>query len=110
MVRRITVVADVSLEHRLEAEFIRCGASGYTSLPCSGVGRRHIADGRRDPSALVRLEVIAPIDVCDAMLDYLRCEIVPEHHVTVCVETVDVVRMTDFQAAPPNAVAEEQHA
>ena len=107
--RRLTIVVDDSLEHRLEAEFIRCGASGYTSLRCSGDGRRHITEGRREPSALVRVEVIAPIDVCGAMLDFLRCEILPEHHVTVCVETVDVVRIADFMAAPPKAVAQQQH-
>ncbi|MCA9076374.1 MAG: SulP family inorganic anion transporter [Planctomycetaceae bacterium] len=95
-VRRITVVADASLEQWLEEEFVKCGATGYTVIPCSGAGRRHLTDGRQSSSPLVRIEIIAPVDICNAMFDFLRRDILPEHHVTACVEAVDVVRVGDF--------------
>ena len=34
--------------------------------------------------------------VSDALLDYLRRDILKEHHVTACVETVDVVNPDQF--------------
>jgi MFS superfamily sulfate permease-like transporter len=99
-VRRITVVADGSLEEWLEREFIQCGATGYTAIPCYGAGRRNLSNGTLENSARIRIEVVAPEDVCNAILDFLRRDILPEHHVTACVETVDVVRVAHFLPDP----------
>ena len=96
-VGRVTVVADESLEDWLIGEFIACGASGYTVIPCSGAGRRHIESGHRRTQQ-VRIEVIAMRTVCDEIVDFLRRETLPDHHVTACVETVDVVRVGHFDA------------
>jgi MFS superfamily sulfate permease-like transporter len=101
-VRRITVIAEASLEKWLEKEFVKCGASGYTSMPCSGAGRRHLANGQSSKSDQVRIEVVAPHAVCDAILDFLRSDILPEHRVTACVETVDVVRVGHFRPKEEN--------
>ena len=95
-VRRITVVADGSLEEWLEREFVKCGATGYTAIPCYGAGRRDLDNGRAEKAAKVRIEVVALPDVCDAILDFLRRDTLPEHHVTACVEAVDVVRIGHF--------------
>jgi MFS superfamily sulfate permease-like transporter len=99
-VRRITVIADGSLEEWLEREFIQCGATGYTAIPCYGAGRRNLGNGTVENSARIRIEVVAPEDVCNAILDFLRRDILPEHHVTACVETVDVVRVAHFLPDP----------
>lgn len=94
--RRLTIVADSQLQERLVGDFIRLGASGYTLIPCQGAGRRVIA-AQGDPSdSLVRIEVVVPHLVCDALLDYLRRDILKDHHVTACVETVDVVKPDQF--------------
>ena len=93
----MTVVADEALEDWLAREFIRCGATGFNSLPCSGAGRQDIIDGVPRKRAQVRLEVIVTAEVCDAILAFLQAEIVAEHRVTVCVETVNVARVGDFQ-------------
>ena len=109
--RRITVYADEQLEERLTAEFVRCGATGYTIVLCAGVGRRQLEDHQFRKSPQVRLEVIVPGDVCDAILDFLRGEVSPEHHITVSVESVDVFRVDQF--AMPNSAAvsrDMQHA
>ncbi len=95
-VRRLTVVAETELEQQLEHAFINLGATGYTSMPCSGAGRHQSAGGDGQAVPYVRIEVVIPSHVCDSILTYLRRDILPEHHVTACVETVDVVRMDHF--------------
>jgi MFS superfamily sulfate permease-like transporter len=94
-VRRITVIADASLEQWLLEQFIACGASGYTTMPCTGAGRSQLENGRAQ-STQVRIEIIALPDVCNAILDFLRRDILSEHRITACVETVDVVRVGHF--------------
>lgn len=94
--RRITVVADQSMLELLIENFVKLGASGYTYLPCLGAGRRVLAAGGEPQDSQVRIEVVVPREVCDAVLDFLRREILKEHHVTACVETVDVVRPDQF--------------
>ena len=47
---------------------------------------------------MCRIDVIAMRAVCDEIIDFLRRETLPDHHVTACVETVDVVRVGHFDA------------
>lgn len=111
-VRRITVVADEALEDWLEESIVKCGASGYTVMAVSGAGRRDLQNGPVCKSDhLIRLEVIVPPDVCEEILEFLRRDVMPLHHITACVETVDVVRITDFAPLPkPHILKQEmQH-
>lgn len=94
--RRLTVVADAELQDRLVNDFVRLGASGYTLIPCLGAGRRAIATGARPNASLIRIEIVVPRPVCDSVLDYLSYDILKDHHVTACVETVDVVKPDQF--------------
>ena len=94
--RRLTVVAEENLQNRLLDEFVRLGASGYTLIPCRGAGRRVLATGGAPSDSQVRIEVVVTKQVCDALLDFLRRDILKEHHVTACVETVDVVNPDQF--------------
>lgn len=100
-IRRLTVVTDAQLEQELEHEFVNQGATGYTSIPCQGAGRRQIAAGNGEPSPQVRIEVVVPHHVCESILSYLRRDFLPQHHATVCVETVDVVRIDNFVSQQP---------
>ncbi|WP_164104174.1 SulP family inorganic anion transporter [Candidatus Laterigemmans baculatus] len=106
-VRRLTVVVEAGIEARLEEEFLALGATGFTAIECVGAGRRQIAEGRRRPVRCVRMEVIAPQDVCEAMLGFLRREVMPTHRVTACVESVEVERVDHFIAAGTPAVEPE---
>jgi MFS superfamily sulfate permease-like transporter len=94
--RRLTVVAEAELRDRLVSEFVRLGASGYTLIPCLGAGRRLLATGAEPNTSQVRIEVVVTRAVSDALLDFLRRDILNEHHVTACVETVDVVNPDHF--------------
>jgi MFS superfamily sulfate permease-like transporter len=95
-IRRLTIVADAALEQQLIDELIRAGATGYTSIPCHGAGRRGLSENGHPPNDQVRLEVVAQAPVCDRLLAYLRKEVMPNHPVTACVETVKVFRPEDF--------------
>lgn len=95
-VRRVTVMANQSLRYWLIDEFVKCGATGYTLTPCTGAGRRHLETNSITENEHIRIELIAPVDVCNAVIEFLRRDILPDHHVTACVETVDVVRIGHF--------------
>lgn len=100
-VRRITVMANQSLRYWLIDEFVKCGATGYTVTGCSGAGRRHLATNCAEPPSddvdeHIRIELIVTDDICNAIIDFLRRDILEHHHVTACIETVDVVRVGHF--------------
>jgi MFS superfamily sulfate permease-like transporter len=90
--KRLTIVAEAALESRLVQTCRDAGASGYTAEPCHGVGRRDIATDE----PLVRLEAIVPDDVAGRILDAVRAECDAGHRITVCSETVDVLRPDAF--------------
>jgi MFS superfamily sulfate permease-like transporter len=95
-VKRLTLVTDPELASKLTKEMIRMGATGYTEMPCFGAGRRLVSTEDATPLEQIRVEVILPTNVCDEVLDYLRVHVFPLHQVTVCVETVEVPRITSF--------------
>jgi hypothetical protein len=88
-----------TLESLLEMEVVRLGASGFTTIPCTGARLHEIRTGGSSSVPHVRIEVIAPSDVCQAILEYLRREVRAHHDVTTCVETVEVLRLADFVGA-----------
>lgn len=94
--KRLTIVADPNIERLLEADLIKLGATGYTSIPCSGIGKRQIDSGILEPVKQVRIEIIAPSSACEKMMEYLRTEIQPSHHITVAAEAVQVARVDAF--------------
>ena len=97
LVQRLTVVVDPGIERMLESRFLKLGASGFTSIPCRGVGRHDAVFGDAEPRAKVRIEVIAPKDVCELLTDYLSREVQPEHRLTYALETVQVARLDPFR-------------
>jgi MFS superfamily sulfate permease-like transporter len=95
-VRRLTIVADEVLEDWLEEAIIQHGASGFTMIPCVGSGRHDIIEGKASKRPQVRIEVIVTHEVSEKLLAFLQREIMPEHRITACVETVNVARVGDF--------------
>jgi hypothetical protein len=96
--RRVVVVADESLEERLTTEFIERGATGYTSIPCHGAGRRNLTAGS-GPNRQVRIEVIVPPKTGDEILTFLRRSVMPDYRITAWFDRVDVVRAEQFLPA-----------
>lgn len=95
-VRRITVMANQSLRYWLLDKFVNCGITGYTVTTCTGAGRRNLALDNVAENEHIRIEIIAPEEVCNTVIDFLRRDILPDYHVTACIETVDVVRIGHF--------------
>lgn len=93
--RRITTVTEAPLEEMVVKRFIELGASGYTVIPCRGVGRRGI-DGGSSAEHQVRIEVIVPEEVGNRIIDYVRHELLRMYRATVVVETVDAVKAEQF--------------
>ena len=89
--RRVTVVAEAALETRLARRFRELGASGHTAMPCQGAGR-----SGTDGDSFVRIEAIVPHDTAERILDAIQAEFAPAHRVTVCIETVEVLRPEKF--------------
>ena len=96
-VRRITIVADEAVMDQLLPELIRMGISGYTEVGCRGAGRTDLNITELHPRPCVRLEVVTVPEVCNQVVDYLRSSIMPLHKITVCVETVEVIRLSAFE-------------
>lgn len=92
-IKRVTIVTDAALESSLAAKIIEFGASGYTAIPCRGVGRSKIS---QSPVPLVRIEVVAPTAVAERLLNYLHAEVAPTAPVTVCSEVVEVLKVDQF--------------
>lgn len=100
-IRRLTVVSDETLERTLVTAFLDRGATGYTVVPCRGVGRHALMEGRTEENrAQVRIEFIVPPEVCDRLLAYLRQEILPNQRVSTVVESIEVVRRDYYEALP----------
>jgi hypothetical protein len=100
----MTLITDPDLATRLIREIIQMGATGYTETPCFGIGRRHL-DTNAAADAQSRVEIIMPYEVCEQVLEYLRAEIMSIHHITVCVETVEVARLASFVGTTATAAS-----
>ena len=88
--RRITIVTDPQLEDLIVDRVIGMGASGYTSMPCRGLGRTGLTQAERMPVDQIRLEVITKSAIAEQILKYISDEVAPNNHVSVCCETVEV--------------------
>ncbi|QDT31081.1 SulP family inorganic anion transporter [Thalassoglobus polymorphus] len=95
--RRLTIVADEDLEQWLEEQIVGFGATGFTSLPCRGIGRSELEQGVASTNSKVRIEVVIPQFVCEDVVTFLRTEVLPQHRVTACVESVEVIRRDQFE-------------
>jgi len=89
--RRLTVTAESEIEQWLEKHFVELGATGYSSQPCSGIERRDLERGLKEARAKVRIEIVVSYQTSEEILRFLRNDVLPDHQVTACFETVEVV-------------------
>ncbi len=99
-VRRLSVMTAPEHEGMLTAEFVRLGATGYTSTSCRGAGKHELTNGPDHSVDQIKIETIVMPDVCQQIMDYLRRDVQPYHRVTFCVETVQIARQEAFIATP----------
>ena len=95
-VQRLTIMTSPDLERMLETIIIRLGASGFTTIACSGVGRHGIANSAGEPQPQVRIEVIGTKDICDQIIEHLRREVQPKHRLAFVLEAVRVASQPGY--------------
>ncbi len=71
-VRRVVVIVDSSLKDLLLEKFIELGARGYNVVDCEGRGTHAITGEPFSSSELVRIEILASVDVGAAILNYIH--------------------------------------
>ncbi len=97
--RRITVIIPDRVAHQACRRIIELGATGYTTTDVHGVGRHQIHDaegGLPEPRPMVKIETIAPQAIAEAIYDFCRGEIAPNHPISICTEQVDVLKKEAF--------------
>ncbi len=57
-VRRLTFVTNPELASKVTAEIVAMGATGYTEIPCFGLGRRGLEAGQVTPAEQIRVEIV----------------------------------------------------
>ena len=102
-VQRLTIITEPELEGTIHQELVRLGATGFTSVTCSGVGRQQLQVNATAPLNQIRIEAIAPKETSLLVIDYLRREVEPRYRMTFCVETVQVSKLVDFVPVEPLA-------
>lgn len=95
-IRRITIIADSARCLQLSEDLVGLGASGYTLVECTGAGRRKQDVSERNGRSQSRLEVLVAMDRFEAMIGHLRRALASGHLITVCAETVEVIRSEHY--------------
>ena len=99
--KRIVVIADEGIEEYIERRILALGATGYSVIPCEGVGRNDLTGGGvPERKSRVRIEVITLEASAGNIIAWLRQDVFPCHRVTVSVESVEVIRRDHFVAQP----------
>lgn len=97
-IRRLTMICEPEVEKQIESNMLQLGATGFTSMACTGVGKHDLMNPTWQLQERVRIEVIAPRQIMDRMLEYLTQQVLPNYLITACVETVDVLQVDSFVA------------
>ncbi len=95
-IRRLTIITEPEVESELAERLMALGATGYTAIPCHGMGKHDLMKPFPSPEPRIRIEVIGPRNVADAILEFLAQEIAQRSFVTISVETVDVLGVGRF--------------
>lgn len=103
---RVTIFAPPEWAERLQELIVECGASGFTSVACCGVGRSELQIGTA-PVSTVRIETLVPSEIAQRLLNQTQQRLGVDAPITACIETVQVLKAGDFEVvteAEPNAV------
>jgi nitrogen regulatory protein P-II 2 len=87
----VTLVAEAILEPQLLADIVRLGASGYSVGHVHGQGSRGVRASEWEGKN-VRIEVIVPPDVAEAILYHIAQRYFEHYAVIAYTTDVDVIR------------------
>ncbi len=92
--QRVTIITDNDTGRSLQSTLVELGASGYNSVPCSGVGPN--GNGNTESIPAVRIEMIASYQSYQAIVDFLESQMQTQ---TSLIFTVEPVRVSHFDGA-----------
>ncbi len=90
--RRLTITADAQYQSELVQNLLDRGATRIAILPCTAFTSKGGVNEEEIPHAQVRLEFVVDPIVSRSLQQYLRNEVLNDHDLEICVESVDVVR------------------
>jgi MFS superfamily sulfate permease-like transporter len=96
--RRLTFVADESLQELIEDELAHVGVRQYVASPC-----RAAIEWSRPQNSYSRIEIIAPRAVCDQLLAFVRAMPTGGSTITVFADDVLFERHRTVEASGPAA-------
>jgi MFS superfamily sulfate permease-like transporter len=99
-IRRITIVAEDSLEHSIEEELSRLDVRQYVATPC-----RAAIDSHTPRDCYVRLELVATRHVCEQLLASLQATMPSSEVLTITIDDVLFNRIGIVES--PVSVAKE---
>jgi hypothetical protein len=93
---KAVVVLDTALEEDLLPKFVELGASGYTSMPCNGAGRKAVYQEPFASHSQLRVEVVSTRAVCEQIVRYVSGPQFLGHPVAAYLEGVEVIHPQRF--------------
>jgi len=91
-IRRITIVTETQKADEIIGQLVRLGASGYTITDCRGSGRSSLSEGTGPRGSFVRIEMLVAAAKFESMLSCISKQLRAEVPITVCADTVEVIR------------------
>jgi hypothetical protein len=95
-IRRVTVVAETSLEKTLIDEFLKLGAKGYTCFYCFGKGKHEVMEDPYTGRSQVHIMVLARPPAAEAILQHVHRLRASNHKLVGCMDTVLAYADDDF--------------
>ena len=94
--RKITIVTETALEHRLADDLERLGAHGYTITDARGKGSRGARDAGWQSSASIRVEVVCDDALAARIAEHLRAHYYDDYAMILFLADVEVLRPEKF--------------
>ena len=99
---KAVVVLDTALEEELLHKFVQLGASGYTSMPCNGAGRKAVYQEPFSGHSQLRVEVVGTRSICEAIVRFVSQPEYAGHPIAAYLEGVEVIQPERFVGSFPN--------
>jgi nitrogen regulatory protein PII len=95
--KRVVIIGDSTVEHRLRAEIEALGATGYTWYPVSGKGARGIRPRHAEPGN-TKIEVIATLEVAEKIIQHVASNYFENYAMIAFLDDVEVLQGQKFGA------------
>ena len=93
---KAVVVLDTALEEEMLHQFVQLGASGYTTMPCNGAGRKAVYQEPFSGHSQLRVEVVGTRSVCEAIVRHVSKPEFQGHPIAAYLEGVEVIQPERF--------------